>query len=609
MERHWSGRGLATIVSLVTLGACLAPSSLEAQVSRSTTTSRGAARCLPVDAKLVAAPYALEYGLTGTELQTNYFGSSTNANDGSFNDKGFRPVRLTGYVDDGSVRFATKWVRDGGPSWKSQFGLTGAQFHARYLTLPGEGYYLLDASGYNTAAGIRYADIWVKNTAGVGWAVTRDVPANQMDALKLAKRNEGLAPTHIEGYIGPDLLPRFIVTWIESSCEWQMEEQLTGDEYQTFFDTWKVSMRPIHVDSYTYDTSLVRFAGIFWRQPGPAFRASHGQHWYGFQATANHDVCDGFSPDSIYGMELPDGWNAFGGVWSYAGAPTVNAASSLGSRVGYHVNCGPGRAGAVLLNLTTGESVLAHADQQFGTASASKAWVLYALLRKADDEDIDLDTTMESGKTLTTLATEMIRDSSNSAANTLLDYVGRTKVNDELSALGLVVSGVQRHWIGGSSFYGLGDWFDDFQAGYDNFSTPRELATFWQLVYQNADDQLSADAYSRFFSITDQAGTIANDALSAGFDPGSVDFFNKPGNMSYAGVVGDFAHRPQLDTHRVDSEGGMMQFANGNVVFYAVINDESDADGKDTIACVAWEAAKQWSGVDPGTSGGKCVYP
>lgn len=69
-------------------------------------------------------------------------------------------------MDNGEVRYATKWVRDGGPAWDSRAGLTGAQFHARYVALEGAGYLLLDASGYNTSSGTRYADIWLKNTAG-----------------------------------------------------------------------------------------------------------------------------------------------------------------------------------------------------------------------------------------------------------------------------------------------------------------------------------------------------------------------------------------------------------------------------------------------------------
>lgn len=432
-----------------------------------------------------------------------------------------------------------------------------------------------------------------------------------MDFVKLAKRNEGPAPTHIEGYIGPDLQPRFIVTWIESSCDWAMEEELTGDQYQAFFDAATETMRPVPVDAYAYHTSLVRFAGIFWRQAGPAFRASHGQHWYSFQATANHNTCDGFEPDSIYGMELPDQWNAFGAVWSYAGKPAVNAASSLGTRVSYRVNCAPGRGGAALINLTTDETVLSHADQWFGTASACKVWVLFALLRKADAEGIDLDATVVTNKTLTTLATEMIVNSNNTSTNTLIDYVGMTNVNAELALLGLTVSGIRRHLTGGTSVYGLGDWFDDFKAGYDNFTTPRELATFWGLVYQHDGGRSSADAYSRFLSITGAATAIAGAALDAGYDPGFVDFFKKAGAKTYPGSAGDFAHRPQLGSYRVRSEGGVMRFANGSLVFDAVISDEADPAvlSDSTIACVGWEAAKQWGGSDPGTSGGTCTYP
>src|SRR5688572_28223604 len=170
MERRWNVSTLAAIASTIVIGAWIAPAPAEAQ--------RTPSRCLPADARLIGAPYALEYGLTAGELRSRYFGTSSNANDGSFNDQGYRPVRLTGYVDDGGVRYATKWVRDGGPAWNAHAGLTGAQFQARYATLSADGYFLLDASGYNTPSGLRYADIWLKNTTKVGWAVTRDVPAD-----------------------------------------------------------------------------------------------------------------------------------------------------------------------------------------------------------------------------------------------------------------------------------------------------------------------------------------------------------------------------------------------------------------------------------------------
>ena len=75
---------------------------------------------------------------------------------------------------------------------------------------------------------------------------------------------------------------------------------------------------------------------------------------------------------------------------------------------------------------------MSHADQIFGTASSIKAFVLFALLRKADEEGVNLATKKIDGTPIIALATSMIQVSSNSAANTLIDYVGMDKVNEEI---------------------------------------------------------------------------------------------------------------------------------------------------------------------------------
>src|SRR5215207_2338531 len=79
--------------------------------------------CTPIDEKALRAPYVLKYGLSITELQQQFYGQSNMPNDGSYNDLGYSPVRTTGYTADGSVFFATKWAKTGGPSWSSKFGL------------------------------------------------------------------------------------------------------------------------------------------------------------------------------------------------------------------------------------------------------------------------------------------------------------------------------------------------------------------------------------------------------------------------------------------------------------------------------------------------------
>ena len=161
------------------------------------------------------------------------------------------------------------------------------------------------------------------------------------------------------------------------------------------------------------------------------------------------------------------------------------------------------------------------------------------------------------------------------------------------------------------SIDGLSSWLADFKAGYDNFTTTRELATFWRRVWQNQVRPLSVASYNRFFAITGSAPTTANNYLSGGYDPASLTFFNKAGGKTYNVNAGEPAHRPQLGDHKIGSEGGVMSFATGNLVFYASIVDEvaPAAGGPSATACIGWEAAKTWGGGDPGTSSGNCTYP
>ena len=568
--------------------------------------------CGTIDRDLLDARSIFKYGVTPEDLQAQFYGSTANPNDGSYNDDGYRPVRLTGYMDDGNVRFATKWVKLGGTKFTSRFGLTGDQFDARFNQLKAT-HRVVDISAYNTPDGPRYADIWLENKEGIKWQVKRRTPQAQMNALKADMKSNGFAPTRVEGYTLDGSI-HFASVWtaVGRGCQWDLEFNLSGGDYQVLADANAEDTRLIHVDSY-HDGSIARYAGIWWDQAGPTLAASHGGQWYTFQRHLNNRSCEGYALDNFYADEAPSGWNYLGGIWSYRGPPNVTDTSSLQTRVDHHINCADGRAGAAIVNVTTGETVMSHADQMFGTASSIKAFVLFALLRKADDEGLDLTTETLDGVPIITLATSMIQVSSNSAANTLIDYVTMDKVNEEIhETLGLTVTRLDRYLTGGGSAHGLGNWFDDFKAGYDNFSTPRELALFYQKVWENEDAMLSNSARATFYSITDLPNSVMNNVLNEqvpGFDPAFVQINNKPGGKTYSGDPGDFAHRPQLGDHQVTADAGMMQFSNGQVVFFAVIVDDADVDGTyRSISCSGWEVGKEYSGTPVGDPS-DCAYP
>jgi beta-lactamase class A len=606
---------ISSVVQRAVLGGALLASIFGTIVPFATADAQSAAKrdtCETIDRELLNAPSIFRYGVSIDDLQQQFYGSTTDPADGSYNDEGYRPIRLTGYMDDGEVRFATKWIKLPGSKWASRFGMTGEEFDARFHELEAT-HRIIDISAYNTPEGPRYADIWQENSDGIGWAVKRRTPQTMMEGLKADMQSNGLAPTRIEGYTMDGEI-HFATVWttVPRACKWDLKFNLIGADYQVLAVANYADTRLIHVDSY-HDGSLARYAGIWWDQSGPTLSASHGGHWYTFQRLLNNRKCDGFTLDNFYADEAPSGWNYMGGVWSYRGPPNVTDASSLQTRVAHHIDCADGRAGAAIINDTTGETVMAHADQVFGTASAIKAFVLFALLRKADEEGLDLTVETLDGTPIMTLATSMIQASSNSSTNILIDYVTRDRVNKEIrETLGLKVTRLDRYMTGGPSAHGLASWSDDFKAGYDNFSTPRELVTFYQRVWENEGALLSNSARTTFFTITDLPNSILNNVLNEqvpGFDPTFVQIANKPGGKTYSGDLGDFAHRPQLADHQVTSDAGVMQFSNGQVVFFAAIVDDADTNGTyRSISCTGWEIGEEFSGVPVGDPT-DCAYP
>ena len=247
-------------------------------------------------------------------------------------------------MDDGKVRFATKWVKLGGLKFTSRFGLTGDQFDARFNQLKAT-YRIVDISAYNTPDGPRYADIWVENKEGIKWQVKRRTPQAPMNALKADMKSNGFAPTRVEGYTLDGGI-HFASVWTEvgRGCQWDLQFNLSSGDYQTLADANYEDTRLIHVDSY-HDRSIARYAGIWWDQAGPTLAASHAGHWYKFQRLLNNRSCEGYVLDNFYADEAPSGWNITVAIWSYRGPPECDGCviSANASRSSHQLCRWPGR--------------------------------------------------------------------------------------------------------------------------------------------------------------------------------------------------------------------------------------------------------------------------
>jgi hypothetical protein len=254
--------------------------------------------------------------------------------------------------------------------------LAPAQFEDRYNSLKNT-HRLLGISAYNTTNGIRYADIWEKVNSPMPFVVKPDVPLGQVNAIINQYESQSYVPMRIEGF-ERNRSPHFALLFVKPlhGCQFEVDRQLTSAQYQAKFNQNADRLPLIHVDAYTVDGN-VRYAAIWWSQPGRPVKANHAAHWYTFQRKFNNNTCAGYDVDNFYAADLPDVPGAhFGAIWTYAGAPNINPTSALSARLLEHAQCAPGRAGVATLNLTSGENTFANADQVYGTSSTIKSAIL-----------------------------------------------------------------------------------------------------------------------------------------------------------------------------------------------------------------------------------------
>ena len=166
-----------------------------------------------------------------------------------------------------------------------------------------------------------------------------------------------------------------------------------------------------------------------------------------------------------------------------------------------------GVLGVAILDLTSGQKFLLHADEVFPQASAIKIVLLVELYAQAQAgklkltdiytmqaSDLVADSRIMAGLTpaitkvtLRDLAAMVVAVSDNSAANVLIDRVGMENVNRRMDALGLTHTRLNRKMM-------------DLKAaaeGRENISTPQEMMTLLEDLYAGKvlNKELTADFF------------------------------------------------------------------------------------------------------------------
>jgi beta-lactamase class A len=235
-------------------------------------------------------------------------------------------------------------------------------------------------------------------------------------------------------------------------------------------------------------------------------------------------------------------------VWSSAFAQPQSPSTSddslwkkLDARVAELTHRFDGVMGVTIVDLTDGRTISRNADRVFPTASSIKIAILLELYHqeqesraggqgKAKLDDIytfdpkdlvefsQIMAGLTPGVTRITnrdLAQFMVAVSDNTAANILIDRVGKDSVNAMLRGLGLTKTMLRRKMM-------------DFVAarrGEENVSTPHEMAQLLEAIYKGSI--LNKELNEQFIK---QLSTLKESYIPHDLPPG-VQVANKPGNL------------------------------------------------------------------------------
>jgi beta-lactamase class A len=256
-----------------------------------------------------------------------------------------------------------------------------------------------------------------------------------------------------------------------------------------------------------------------------------------------------------------------------------------------------GVMGLAIEDLTTGDHFFLNENEIFAQASSIKITVLADLYQQAEQGKLklsDLYTVQSSDLvpgsdimngltpgvtrvTLRDLATMMVAVSDNSATNVLIDRVGMQNVNAMLDSLGLTHTRLRRKMMD----------IEAAKQGRENISTPREMMTLLETIYQ--DKLLNKASTADFFKML----STNKDSFIPRYLPPDLKVANKPG---------------ELEAVRNDS--GVV-FVEGRPYVICAMTGylRNERDGEEAISKVSLDAWRMFDRLSRATEYGRVVSP
>jgi CubicO group peptidase (beta-lactamase class C family) len=257
-----------------------------------------------VQAQAASDPWVARHGLTSEAYQAEF---------DHWTAAGYRLTSVSGYEEGGSARYAAVWSKTSGPAWQARHGLTAAQYQATFDELRAQGYRPVLVNGYSVNGSARFAAIF-EHDSGVAWVARHGLTAAEYQAEFDARVAEGYRLRHVSGYTDGGAV-RYAAIWEKSSGPaWRAFHGLTSADYQSLFDTMTAQGYRLRTVSGYSDGGTDRYAGIFEAGAPYPWVARHGLSAEAYQQEVTDLRLQGYSPVEV-GAHAGAAGSRFTTIW------------------------------------------------------------------------------------------------------------------------------------------------------------------------------------------------------------------------------------------------------------------------------------------------------
>jgi len=245
------------------------------------------------DDALPGAAWQARHNLSPSDFQDEF---------NNWTSQGYRMVDISGYQQNGDVRYAAIWEQVDSPPWRARNGLSADDYQAQFDQLKAQGYHPVRVSAFNANGSVYYNGIWEQSPVGA-WEANHVLSAEDYQATFNRLRDQGYRLIDVSGYELNDR-PYYAAIFQEADGPaWEGRHGLSSAEYQSTFNRLKgQGYRMVHVSGYGVGRTPY-YAGIWEKTEGPDWEARTGLAASAYQGVFDQWFYQGFRPARVCGYD------------------------------------------------------------------------------------------------------------------------------------------------------------------------------------------------------------------------------------------------------------------------------------------------------------------